>query len=119
MFSSLSSPCYTINKGFPSQIPILSVIYPFYSNSGIYTQVNCTGTNFLHGANNTIIYFTNEITNSSPIILPVTFYSSENISFVVPTDLLAGLYNVKVAILSTIFNNTTLLFSNSLEYTII
>ena len=77
------------NKGFlPSFTPILSNLSVTTSSSGAYSLVYVYGSNFLPNGTTFIQFGT--------IFLPVIYYNSFNLSFVVPTSALAGNYNVKV-----------------------
>jgi len=108
------------NKGIlPSFTPILSGLSVTTSVTGAYSLVYVYGSNFLPNGT-TFIQFGNFG------YLPVTYYSSFNLSFVVPINALAGNYNVKVVNLyngnfSPPINQTypgTLNYSDSITYTI-
>ena len=78
------------NKGFlPSFTPNLYSLSVTTSVSGIYSLVYVNGSNFLPNGT-TFIQFGNLG------YLPVTYYSSFNLSFVVPLNAVAGNYPVKV-----------------------
>ena len=77
------------NKGIlPSFTPILSGLSVTTSTSGAYSLVYVYGSNFLPNGT-TFVKFGSEY-------LPVTYYSSFNISFLVPLTAVPGNYNVKV-----------------------
>jgi len=76
------------SKGFlPSFTPIINNLSVTTSVSGVYSLVYINGSNFVLGA--TYVKF-------GTFNLPITFYSSFNISFVVPLNVAAGNYNVVV-----------------------
>jgi hypothetical protein len=84
-----SRKCRGYQGFYPSFTPILDSLSVTSSVSGAYSLVYVTGSNFLPN-NSTVIKFGNYD------LLPVTYYSSFNLSFVVPTSLVAGNYNVQV-----------------------
>ena len=106
---------------YPSFTPIINGISVTTSNSGAYSLVYITGTNFVSPTNGTTYVNFGSFTN-----LPIIFYSSFNISFVVPLNALAGSYNVVVVNVyngnfSTAVNTSypgNPNFSNSFTYTI-
>ena len=106
-------------KGFyPSFTPSLSGLSTTTSPSGVYSLVYLTGANFL--PNSTYIKF------GSYGYLPITYYSSFNLSFVVPLNAISGTYPINVVNLyngnfSTPVNQSypgNLNFSNSIVYTL-
>ena len=108
------------NKGFlPSFTPNLSSLSVTTSSSGAYSVVYVNGSNFLPNGT-TFIQF------GGLGYLPVTYYSSFNLSFVVPLNAIANNYLVKVVNLyngnfSPEVNQSypgNLNFSNSITYTI-
>lgn len=108
------------NKGFlPSFTPILHGLSITTSTSGTYSLVYVNGSNFLPGGI-TFIQF------GGLGYLPVTYYSSFNLSFVVPLNAIPDNYAVKVVNLyngnfSPPINQSysgNLNFSNSITYTI-
>jgi len=76
---------------YPSFNPIINGLSVTTSASGVYSLVYITGTNFVSPTNGTTYVNFGSFTN-----LPIIFYSSFNISFVVPLNALAGSYNVVV-----------------------
>ena len=81
---------YPKNKGFlPSFTPILHDLSVTTSTLGAYSLVYVNGSNFLPGGT-TFIQF------GIFGYLPVIYYSSFNLSFVVPLNAGAGNYPVKV-----------------------
>ena len=108
------------NKGFlPSFTPNLSSLSVTTSSSGAYSVVYVNGSNFLPNGT-TFIQF------GGLGYLPVTYYSSFNLSFVVPLNAIANNYLVKVVNLyngnfSPQVNQSypgNLNFSNSITYII-
>ena len=76
-------------KGFyPSFTPAINTLSVTTSQHGKYSLVYITGSNFLIGATH--------VNFGSFLNLPITYYSSFNISFVVPLNAGAGNYIVKV-----------------------
>ena len=107
-------------KGFyPSFTPVLSGLSNTTSSSGVYSLVYLTGSNFLPN-NSTFIKFGNYG------YIQATYYSSFNLSFVVPLNAVPGTYNVSVVNLyngnfSPPVNQSypgNLNFSNSITYTL-
>ena len=93
---------------YPNTSPVIYSLTPNESVLENYTVCNIRGLNFSKSntTGNSTVTFGN-IKN-----IPVTFYSSLNISFVVPNNIFFGVYNVQVV------NNNypTSLYSNTLEY---
>ena len=89
IYSSSNSFTKNCRTGFlPSFTPELFSLSVTTSANGTYSIVYVNGANFL--PNSTFIQFGNFG------YLPVTYYSSFNISFVVPLNAVPGNYNVKV-----------------------
>jgi hypothetical protein len=103
--------CRKYKYQYPDLSPVIYQIYPDTSILGDYTIVSVLGNNFsLDGSNG---YSTVSFGDIKKI--PVTFLSSENLSFVVPViDVVAGSYNVQIV------NNIypTSLYSNMITYTL-
>jgi hypothetical protein len=96
---------------YPNTSPIINSLSITESIRGVYTVCFVTGLNFSKSnttGNSTVTF--GPVTN-----IPVTFYSSLNISFVVPViNIDYGTYAVKI-----INNNyPTSLFSNTFNYTL-
>jgi hypothetical protein len=111
---------FNCRKGFlPSFTPELSGLSSTSSESNTYKMIFVYGSNFLPNGT-TFIQF------GSFGYLPVTYYSSFILSFVVPLNAIAGNYSVKIVNLyngnfSTPVNQTyssNLNYSNSITYTI-
>ena len=108
-FSSRSK-CRKYFKTFSNLTPEIYSFSTYYSNNGNYTTVYVTGKNFL--INNTYIKFGNRR-------IPVSFVSSQNISFVVQ-NFAEGDYLVNAVNLvyySPQYKPSTL-YSNTIYYTV-
>ena len=104
----LSSSFSTCKKStYPDTSPVISSLSIYSSVESVYTVVYITGQNFQIDGVTTVSFGTYQN-------IPVTFYSSMNISFVIPSNALAGIYVVQV------FNNIypTQLYSNTVNYNI-
>lgn len=116
------SKCKGRLKQYPSFTPIINNISVNISISSVYTVVYISGANFLPPCNgNTYVNF-GSYTN-----LPIVFYNSSFISFVVPLNVPAGYYNIQVV---NVYNDNFALpvaqsypgipnYSNSITYLII
>ena len=107
-----SVKCRKFEYKYPNTTPIIYNLSPTESVVSDYTICYISGLNFSkeNSTGNSTVTFGN-ITN-----IPVTFYSSLNISFVVPNNLAVGTYNVQVV------NNNyfpVTLYSNIVAYTLI
>lgn len=80
--------CRTYKSFYPSFTPILGNLSVTNSPAGAYSLVYIHGSNFLPNGT-TFVKF-------GSLYLPVTFYSSFNLSFVVPLNALPGNYKVQV-----------------------
>jgi len=76
---------------YPSFKPTINNLSTTNSIAGNYMMVYINGTNFLPPC-----YGTTYVNFGSFQQLPITFYSSFNISFVVPLNAVAGTYNIQV-----------------------
>jgi uncharacterized protein (TIGR03437 family) len=110
-------------KGFyPSFTPTINSLSITNSTIGVYSLVEINGTNFFPPCNGTTYV------NFGPYTqLPIIFYSSFNISFIIPLNAVAGSYNVQVV---NIYNDNfstpvkqtypgILNYSNSITYTLV
>jgi len=106
-----SVKCRKFEYKYPNTIPIIYSLSLSESAIDNYTICYITGKNFSkeNTTGNSTITFGN-ITN-----IPVTFYSSLNISFIVPNNLAAGIYNVQV-VNNNYFPVTQ--YSNKMPYTL-
>ena len=100
-------------------MPTINNLSVYNSSPGAYSLVNINGGNFLPQC------YGNTFVNFGPYkSLPITFYSSFNISFVVPINAPVGFYNVTVVNVynsnfSPAINQTSpgiLTYSNSILY---
>jgi hypothetical protein len=105
------SKCRQYYNTIPNLTPEMYSLSTYSSNNGTYTTVYVTGKNFL--INNTYIKFGN-------VNLPVIFYSSLNISFVVQTFNVQT-YNVNAVnqINYSAQYQPSTLYSNTLEYQVL
>jgi hypothetical protein len=112
--------CFFVRNNLPSFTPIIYGLSQSSSNASIFTEIFITGENFFR--NGTTYVNFGAIKN-----IPVTYYSSFNISFIVPTNATPGNYNVTA---TNIFNGNfslpvqwtyppNLNNSNSINYTIL
>lgn len=117
--SNTSRKCRQFKSFIPSFVPILTSLSVTTSIHNNYTLVYVDGANFFPNGT-TFIKFGNFG------YLPVTYYSSYNLSFVVPINAVEGNYNVSVVNLyngnfSPPINQSypgNLNFSNYITYTI-
>lgn len=107
--STVSCKKYSI--GYPNYSPIIYGLSTYSSMQGRYTQVTISGNNFSLG--NTIGYSVVNFGNYQR--LPITYYSSTSISFIVPTDAMNGKYAVQV--INLLF--PTSLYSNLVNFHIL
>jgi hypothetical protein len=115
-----NSKCLKYNPVYPSFTPVMSNISVTSSNAGQYSLVYIFGYNFFPNGTTYI--------NFGPFKkIPVNYYGSNNISFVVPLNASVGTYNVVVV---NIYNGNfspavnftypgVLNYSNSYSYQII
>ena len=82
--------CRKFKPSIPSFKPILSGLSTTTSPSGGYSLVYITGSNFLPNAT-TLVKFGNYG------YISAIYYSSFNISFIVPLNVIAGNYSIQVA----------------------
>jgi hypothetical protein len=117
-----SQNCRRNNTSYPSFAPLIYNLSVLSSCSGLYSLVYIDGANFLPAAYGTTYVNFGQFTE-----LPITFYSSFNISFVVPLNAPPGNYAVTVVNVyngnfSPAINETypgNLVYSNSITYTLI
>ena len=119
IYQKASRKCRKFKGFYPSFTPSLNNLSVTTSLVGNYTEVYINGSNFLPNGT-TFIKFGNYG------YLPATYYSSFNLSFVVPLNAIPGNYSVKVVNLyngnfSPPVNQSysgNLNYSNSINYTI-
>ena len=106
-----SVKCRKFEYSYPNIAPIIFNLSPAESIVSNYTVCYIVGKNFSkeNTTGNSTVTFGNIIN------IPVTFYSSLNISFVVPNTLIPGTYNVQV-VNNNYFPVTQ--YSNSVQYTL-
>ena len=109
-FLSSITSCKTYNRSIPNFDPVILSLTPDVSTAGQYTQVNVFGKNFSFGSKigYTIIRFEN-------IIIPVTYYGSNNISFIVPASAGPGEYNIQAV--NAFYPNSS--YSNVVNFKIV
>ena len=117
----LESSCRKVS-GYPNFNPAIYNLSVTSSVTGTYSLVYIDGVNFLPAVyGTTYVNFGNIYKN-----LPITFYSPNQISFVIPLEAVAGVYNVTVV---NIYNGNfspsinityagNLNYSNSVTYTL-
>jgi len=118
----LESSCRKISNAYPSFKPIIYSLSVTTSVSGAYSIVYIDGDNFLPSVYGTTYVNLGNIYKN----LPITFYSPNQISFVIPLEAVAGVYNVTIVNVyngnfSPGINNTyagNLNYSNSVTYTL-
>jgi hypothetical protein len=111
-FTTKSSvKCRKYKSFYPSLTPIIYGFSTYSSAKNTYTVVYVTGTNFLPDGTTTVQF--GSYTN-----LPVVYYGSFNISFVVPIPLTPATYKVYVTNNTNSNFNTGLLYSSPVTYTI-
>jgi hypothetical protein len=112
--------CRRYNKEvYPTFTPTINGLSFTSSSAGIYSLVYVNGSNFLPNGTTSIKF-------GNYGYLPITYYSSFDISFVVPLNAIAGNYNVQAVNLyngnfSPQVNQSypgNLNYSNSITYTI-
>jgi hypothetical protein len=87
----LESSCRKISNTYPSFTPSIYSLSVSSSASGMYSIVYVDGANFLPA-----VYGTTYVKFGTKYNLPITFYSPNQLSFVVPLDAVIGTYNVFV-----------------------
>ena len=88
----INSSCRKISNTYPSFSPTINNLSTTSSEVNINTVVYIDGTNFLPPVyGTTYVNFGNFYKN-----VPIVFYSTSQISFVVPLDAIAGTYEVTV-----------------------
>ena len=105
-----SAPCRKYSYYYPNYTPEIMGLSIYSSAAGAYTQVNISGNNFSYGTQ--IGY--SVVNFGTYQNIPVTFYGSNNISFIVPIIAPPGVYNIQVV---NIWHPTSN-YSNILTYTL-
>lgn len=104
--------CRKYRLSYPSITPVIYSLNPTSSNQGIYTEVLISGLNF-YPYEETVLNF------GSYKNIPISYFSSFNISFVVPHDAPPGNYDVQVANISRTQVTPCYFYSNIIPFTII
>jgi len=89
--SSKNHNCRKYKSVYPSFTPTINSLSVTNSVHGTYSNVMINGSNFLPPC-----YGTTYVNFGSFKKLPIIFYSTSNISFVVPLNAVIGSYNVQV-----------------------
>ena len=97
-------------NAYPNFAPIIYSLSTNSSNAGVFKQVNIFGNNFSLGS--TIGYTVINFGNYKG--LPITYYGSTNISFIVPSTAIPGVYGIQA--INNSYPNS--LISNIVNYTI-
>ena len=107
------SNCRKYKSVYPSFAPTINSLSVTSSAAGTYSNVMINGSNFLPPCyGTTYVNFGPFKQFSGPFKqLPITFYSTSAISFIVPLNLVPGFYNVQVG---NIYNDN---FSPSVNQT--
>ena len=102
--------CRKFYYSYPNFSPQILGLSTYTSVAGVYTQVTLSGNNFTYGTSlgYSVVNF-GQYQN-----IPVVFYGSNNISFIVPTQALPGTYTVQVV--NVIYPVSS--YSNILTYTL-
>jgi hypothetical protein len=119
--NTIVNRCRNFKGFYPSFAPVMYSLSNNTSSYRVYSFVNINGTNFLPPSYGTTYVNFGLFTN-----LPITFYSSYNISFAVPLNAIQGNHNVTVV---NVYNSNfspastqssvgNLNYSNSITYTI-
>jgi hypothetical protein len=98
-------------KGFyPNITPVIYNLSQYTSPQGDYALVYITGNNYLLDGMTRV--------NFGSYILPVTFFNSVTLSFIVPADAPAGVYSVRVTTVDNTQVVPSTMYSNGVNYTI-
>lgn len=87
----MAASCRTSQGFYPSFAPVINSLSVTTSGAGVYTAVSITGSNFLP-----VNCGTTYVSFGSLGQIATTYYSSNNLSFTVPSAATAGTYNVTV-----------------------
>jgi hypothetical protein len=88
----VNSNCRKISNVYPNFKPVINSLSVNTSKLGVYSIVYVDGENFLPAVyGTTYINFGKKYQK-----LPITFYSPNQLSFVVPLEAVIGIYNVTV-----------------------
>lgn len=104
--------CRVASNVLPDITPVINSLSPASSKHGVYTVIYLYGNNFVNKDSKigtSVVNFGSTFTN-----LPISFYSSQEISFVVPSKASKGTYEITVSNLRLPYYLT----SNSVTFTI-
>jgi hypothetical protein len=111
----MSKKCNKYKSFYPDLTPVVYSFSTYSSSRNTYTVVNVIGKNFLPDGTTAVQF--GSYTN-----IPIIYYSSFNISFVVPTPPSANTYPETYTVYVTLNTNSNfspfLLYSNPVTYTI-
>lgn len=110
--NTLVSKCRKFKGFLPNLTPQIYGLSMYTSTSGVYTIVNIVGNNFFP-------YGTTSVDFGPYRNISVNFFSSLNISFVIPISAPPGVYTIKVTGNTNQNFNPFLLYSNPETYTLI
>jgi len=103
--------CRVYNGFYPQTNPIIYYLSQYDSKKGDYTEVFVNGYNFFP-------YGTTVVNFGKYKNIPVTFFSSLQISFVIPSNANSGCYSVNVSNIVNTYPSASLVYSNSENYCI-
>ena len=107
---TVQNKCRKYNGFLPNKNPVISSLSNYTSTNGIYIIVYINGQNFTpYGSSVNFGLYKS---------LPIVFYNSFCISFVVP-NVPVGNYNIQVTSNNNSNYNPALLYSNTVSYTIV
>ena len=93
----IESKCRTIKSAYPSFTPQIFNLSETSSLQGQYKVIKINGLNFLPSVyGTTYVNFENKFGYTNFKQLPIIFYNTSQISFVVPLNIVAGHYTVTV-----------------------
>ena len=103
--------CRTYKGFYPQTPPIIYNLSQYTSKLGQYTQVFVNGYNFF-------AYGTTRVNFGPYINIPLTYYSSLQISFLIPINAQPGCYTINVANVTNTYPSPTLVYSDNETYCI-
>jgi len=106
-----NSACRTYKGFYPNIEPVIYNLSQNTSAQGAYALVYITGNNYLLDGSTRVNF--GSYTN-----LPVTFFSSVTLSFIVPADAPVGVYSVRVTTVDNTQVVPSTMYSNGVDYTI-
>ena len=106
-----TSACRKYKGFYPNITPVIYSLSQDTSPEGDYALIYITGNNYLLDGMTRVNF--GSYTN-----LPVTFFSSVTLSFIVPADATAGIYSVRVTTVDNTQVVPSTMYSNGVDYTI-